>query len=359
MNITSQPTLYGHVSRKPLIFTVTGAGNTERMVASVGITGALGAATFTVNRTYKNAGVFTFDFSQVMSEYFNETHKTFNAIGGSNAANTDRWATMSVTFTEWNKVAGAYGDILEEGANIVSTAVIVLNADLPYTQSKLTTNQQTGKQFLTTKRRGIIKLGTTEYLSAYKLGGSSCVVNYYGHSGFIGFVNVSLGTSLVNSFNIGAIIPSNVTWLEVIPEATDANKIVYVVVDCEVFPIHFVNSLGQVDTMMFKRRSSAINVKSGSYERKYPISSVDALDIGLGRYTVSGLKEYKYYATNLKKAEMDWLQEITMSRYAAIEENGVYIPCIIADSNSMETDTEKKLYTSVITVQTQITGGVL
>lgn len=359
MNITSQPTLYGHVSRKPLIFTVTGAGNTERMVASVGVIGALGAATFTVNRTYKSGGVFTFDFSQVMSEYFNQTHKTFNAINGSNAANTDRWATMSVTFTEWNKVAGAYADILEEGDSIVSTAVIVLNADLPYTQSKLTTNQQTGKQFLTKKTRGIIKLGTTEYLSAYKLGGSSCTVNYYGHSGFIGFVNVPLGISLVNSVNIGAIIPSNVTWLEVIPESTDANKIVYVVVDCEVFPIHFVNSFGQVDTMMFKRRSSEINVKSVDYEKKYPNSNVAALDVGLGRYGVKGIKEYKYYATNLNKEEMEWLQEITMSRYAAIEENGVYIPCTIADSNSMETDTKKKLYSAVITVQVQMIGGVL
>lgn len=359
MTITGQPTLYGSVSRKPIIFTVTGVATTERVVASVGITGALGAATFTVYRTYKNAGVFTFDFSQVFSEYFSETHKTFNTIGGTTTSNTDRWCLASVTFTEWNKVAGTYGDILEEGANVVSTAITVLNADLPYTQSILSTNQQTGKQFLTNKKRGIIKIGTTEYLSAYKIGGSGCTVNYYGYSGFIGFVNIPLGASLVNSVNIGGYVPSNVTWLEVIPEGETANKIVYVVVDCEVFPLHFVNSIGQVDTMMFKRRSSSINVQSGSYERKYPDTSVANLDIGFGRYSVEGSKQFKYFADNLQKSEIDWLQEAVMSRYAAIEQDGAYIPCVVLDSNSFEVDSKKRLYSAVITVEVKLTGGVL
>lgn len=359
MTITSQPSLYGKVSRKPIIFTVTGAANTERVVASVGIAGALGAATFIVYRTYKSAGVFTFDFSQIMSEYFNQTHKTFNTIGGSNAANTDRWATMTVTFTEWNKVAGAYGDILEEGANAVSTAVIVLNADLPYTQTALTTNQQTGKEFLTNKRRGFIKIGKTEYLTAYKLGGSSCTINWYGYSGLNSTSNITLTTSLVNSFNVSLIIPNGTVWFEVIPEGTAANKIVYTVVDCEVFPLHFVNPFGQVDTMMFKRRSSSVNVKSGNYEKKYPNQSITALDIGSGRFSVSGTKQYKYFADNLTKVEVDWLTDIVLSRYAAIEENGVYIPCVVLDSNSIEVDTKKKLFSAVITVEIKLTGGVL
>lgn len=359
MTITGQPTLYGSVSRKPIIFTVTGVATTERVVASVGITGGLGAATFTVYRTYKNAGVFTFDFSQVFSEYFSETHKTFNTIGGANAANTDRWCLASVTFTEWNKVSGTYGDMLEEGASVVSTAITVLNADLPYTQSILSTNQQTGKQFLTNKTRGTIKIGKTEYLSAYKIGGSSCTVNYYGYSGLNSSSLIVLGTSLVNSFNISAVIPAGTVWLEVIPESTPANKIIYYVIDCEVFPLHFVNSIGQVDTMMFKRRSSSINVQSGSYERKYPDTSVANLDIGFGRYSVEGSKQFKYFADNLQKSEIDWLQEAVMSRYAAIEQDGVYIPCVVLDSNSFEVDSKKRLYSAVITVEVKLTGGVL
>ena len=350
MPITSQPTLYGNVSRKPILFTVTGSVGTERIRASIGITGGVGSATIVMDRTYNVGGLFTFDISRAISDYFSQTHLTFNPISGTAYSNADRWCLVAVTFTEYDVVAGTFGDVIEEGTNYVSTSIIVLNSNLPHTQLLLTTDQQTGLKFLTNKTKGVAKLGYTEYLTLYKAGGGSATFNYYNASGLISSATTPFGALLVMSLNIGLAIPAGTTWFEVLPGNTAANKIVYKVKDCEVFSLHFVNMYGQVDTMLFTQRLKIQSAKSSSYQKVLP-NAPTALDTSLLRYGVDGALQYKYIANGLQKDEVDWLNEIIKTGYAVTEIGGAYVPVIVADGSGAEYDSKKKLFTYSVTVQ--------
>ena len=340
-----------HTTGRTMVYIVQSSATTVMCRASVLLIGAHGPKTVQVKRTFHQSNAFVFDLSGVCKDYFRNYNNTFDPVGGSLSANTDRILAVSAVFTDWELVGNK---VVENTLTTATSSVrLVINAALEHPIEQLSTDQESGRVFFTNKPRGIICEGDTEYLSIFSGSGAglAAVVTYYDENGSIGSVSLPMPAGFA-SVNVGPsnpflVYPSGTKYLTVRTNVSPADyhlKYIYKPKCCHQARLHFVNPFMSVDSMSFQRLFIKPKTKSQSFWRTLPNSGLQASDIGKSRYNISFQNEYQASAENLSLQEVRWLDDLLRSNQAMWEVDGINYPIRILDSSSNEYDTRGKLF---------------
>ncbi len=345
-------------SGRPICFKVQGSATTVSQTAELTVITVNGNKTFELPRTYSEMGLFTWDFSQAIKDFFSEYNMTFNPLGGVSVQNDDRFIVFSVMFTDWELDATTGKKEPNLQTQSVSSLIYVANSCIEHPLNGFTSEQLVGGEFLTNKERGEMCPNSTEWLTALNPTGSTFVIiGFRDSTGAVTGVHIAPMDLTIGSYNVGPTnpditVPPNTAYY-IVTTSNGLQEIRYSYNNkcCCDIKIHFLNCYMAADTVNFCDLFRSPKGTSKQFQKCLPKVISNTLQIGTGRYNIDFKNIYKAAKENVQQRELQWLDDLLSTRAAYWEKDGLQLPIVVLDTASNEYNKRQRLSSFEVSFQ--------